>query len=118
MTPMSRLVCRVPSTSGRPEGAHVICYAEAWGQGGIETFLMELFRRCQGKGIAFTLFSTWEWNDNFDTELKALGIDRYTVFPDSKPGQVKRLREGSAAFAELIDVVQADAVYVLYLIHI
>lgn len=112
MTPMSRLVCRVPSTSGRPEGAHVICYAEAWGQGGIETFLMELFRRCQGKGIAFTLFSTWEWNDNFDTELKALGIDRYTVFPDSKPGQVKRLREGSAAFAELIDVVQADAVYV------
>lgn len=109
---VTRFVCRVPLMSGRPVGTHVVCYAEAWGQGGIETFLMELFRRCQGKGITFTLFSTWEWNDNFDTELATLGIDRYTVFPDSKPGQVKRLREGSAAFAELIDAVQADAVYV------
>lgn len=109
---MSDVLCRVPLRGERPEGRCVLCYAEAWGQGGIETFLMELFRRYQGKGLAFALYSCWDWNDGFDAELKALGIDRYTVFVDQKPGQVKRLCEGSAAFGELVDVLEPDAVYV------
>ena len=97
MTRMSKAICRVPLKSGRAEGTHVLCCAEAWGQGGIETFLMDLFRRCQGKGLSFSLYSCWEWSDAFGNELAALGIDRYTVLRDQKPGQVKRLQEGSGA---------------------
>ena len=106
------LVTRVPAPPDGVQGKRVICYSEAWGQGGIETFLMALFRRCQGKGFAFTVFSCWDWNLAMDDELASLGIDRYTVFPDHKPGQVKRLKEGSAAFGELIDRLGPDAVYV------
>lgn len=109
---MNSAMCRVSLRSERPEGRRVLCYAEAWGQGGIETFLMNLFRRCQGNGFAFTLYSCWEWNDGFDAMLETLGIDRYTVFPDCKPGQLRRLREGSAAFGELVDEIKPDAVYV------
>lgn len=105
-------VTRVEPPFLRPEGFRVICYSEAWGQGGIETFLMALFNRLQGKGFAFSLFSTWDWNEKLDVELKKLGIDRYTVFVGHKPGQVKRLREGSASFGELIDALDPDAVYV------
>ena len=112
MTRMSKAICRVPLKGGRAEGAHVLCCAEAWGQGGIETFLMDLFRRCQGKGLSFSLYSCWEWSDAFGNELAALGIDRYTVLRDQKPGQVKRLQEGSAAFGELLDDLGPDAVYV------
>ena len=106
------LITRVPAPDARAQGKRVICYSEAWGQGGIETFLMSLFRRLQGKGFAFTVFSCWDWNPAMDEELASLGIDRYTVFPDHKPGQAKRLREGSAGFGELIDLIHPDAVYV------
>lgn len=106
------LISRVPAPETRAQGKRVICYSEAWGQGGIETFLMSLFRRFQGKGFAFTVFSCWDWNSAMDEEFASLGIDRYTVFPDHKPGQVKRLREGSAGFGELIDLIHPDAVYV------
>ena len=105
-------ITRVPAPDARAQGKRVICYSEAWGQGGIETFLMSLFRRLQGKGFAFTVFSCWDWNPAMDEELASLGIDRYTVFPDHKPGQAKRLREGSAGFGELIDLIRPDAVYV------
>lgn len=90
----------------------MLCYAEAWGQGGIETFLMELFRRLQGKCVSFSLYSCWDWNDSFDDELAKLGIDRYTVFPGHKPGQLKRLCDGSKGFAELANTMRPDAVYI------
>ena len=112
MARMNKAICRVPLKGERVEGSHVLCYVEAWGQGGIETFLMDLFRRCQGKGFAFSLYSCWEWNDAFDTELADRGIDRYTVFRDQKPGQVKRLHEGTAAFRELLDELKPGSVYV------
>ena len=98
-----KYLSRILASNHRSDGIHVLCYSEAWGQGGVETFLMSIFRRWQGKGFYFTLFSCWDWNLALDAELEALGIDRFTVFPDSKPGQVKRLCEGSAAFGALIN---------------
>lgn len=107
-----KYLSRILASNHRSDGIHVLCYSEAWGQGGVETFLMSIFRRWQGKGFYFTLFSCWDWNLALDAELEALGIDRFTVFPDSKPGQVKRLCEGSAAFGALINEIRPDAVYV------
>ncbi len=109
---MCSITCCVPLKGKRAEGSLVLCYAEAWGQGGIETFLMELFRRFQGKGFAFALYSCWDWNDAFDAELGALGIDRYTVFRGEKPGQARRLRDGSASFDKLLAAIKPDAVYI------
>lgn len=109
---MSKIVCKVPAPISYPDGKRVLCYAEAWGQGGIETFLMELFRRLQGKCVSFSLYSCWDWNDSFDDELAKLGIDRYTVFPGHKPGQLKRLCDGSKGFAELANTMRPDAVYI------
>lgn len=106
-----KYLSRILASNHRSDGIHVLCYSEAWGQGGVETFLMSIFRRWQGKGFYFTLFSCWDWNLALDAELEALGIDRFTVFPDSKPGQVKRLCEGSAAFGALINEIRPDAVY-------
>ena len=108
----NNLHVRVNAPEKRPEGKRVLCYSEAWGKGGIETFLMELFRHHQAMNFAFTLFSCWDWNTAFDGELDSLGIDRYTVFPDHKPAQVKRLKEGSNGFAHLIERIKPDAVYV------
>jgi glycosyltransferase involved in cell wall biosynthesis len=105
------LVCQVEPTRA-VLGKKVICYSEAWGQGGIETFLMNLFRRLQGRGFAFDVFSTWDWNDKLDSELSELGVGRWTSFTGHKPGQAERLIKGSAAYGELIDMVGCDVAYV------
>ena len=109
---LSKIVCKVPAPISYSTGKRVLCYAEAWGQGGIETFLMELFRRLQGNGVSFSLYSCWDWNDSFDDELAKLGIDRYTVFSGYKPGQLKRLCDGSKGFAELVNTMSPDVVYI------
>ena len=109
---LSKIVCKVPAPISYSTGKRVLCYAEAWGQGGIETFLMELFSRLQGNGVSFSLYSCWDWNDSFDDELAKLGIDRYTVFSGYKPGQLKRLCDGSKGFAELANAMSPDAVYI------
>lgn len=106
------LLKRLQESVERPAGVHVVVYAEAWGKGGIETFLMNLFRRLQGSDFAFTLFTTWEWNDGYDSELSRLGIDRWTCFTDGQPSQVARLKEGSAAYGKLIEKVGCDVAYV------
>ena len=106
------LVTRVAPPAKRADGLRVICYSEVWGQGGIETFLMTLFQHRQNKGMAFTVYSTWDSNTALDGELEALGIDRYTVFPDFKAGQARRLKEGAAGFAEVVELIKPDAIYI------
>ena len=106
------LVTRVAVPEQHIEGKRVLVYSEAWGQGGIESFLMELFRRHKAYGLAFMVFSCWDWNMSMDAELEALGIARYTVFPGYKPSHAKRLKDGLAGFDEVIDLVKPDAVYV------
>lgn len=108
------IVCKVPLGSSYAEGAgeRILVYAEAWGRGGIESFLMNLFRRLQNNGFNFALFTTWDWNDELDEELSRLGVGRWTRFSGKKPSQIKRLREGPIAYGSLIEQIGCDAAYV------
>lgn len=74
--------------------------------------MMNIFRRLQGNGFSFTVFSTWDWNHGLDSELKRLGIGRWTVFCDEKPDQLTRLRTSPRLFAELAMHQSVDAVYI------
>ena len=90
----------------------VLVYTECWGQGGIETFLMSLFRLHQGKEYTFSLFTCWDMNPTALEELENLGIDRHTIFPGHDPGLLRRSKEGPVKFGELIDEISPEAVYV------
>lgn len=103
---------RVPVSIDMQDGIKVLCYSEAWGQGGIETFLMNLFRRLQGNGFSFSLFSTWDWNERLDKELRSMGIPRWTLFPGEKPSQMTRITKAPVAFKGLIRQVNPDVVYI------
>lgn len=92
--------------------SRVLVYTEAWGQGGIESFLMNVFRYLSGNGFAFDLFSTWDWSDDADDELGRLGIRRTAVFHGHRPSQLTRLRGGLKGFAETLYEGHYDAVYV------
>ncbi len=92
--------------------SRVLVYTEAWGQGGIESFLMNVFRRLSGNGFDFDLFSTWDWSDVADGELGRLGVHRTAVFHGYRPSQLTRLRSGLKGFAEALSEGNYDAVYV------
>lgn len=90
----------------------VLVYSEAWGFGGIETYLMGLFRTLSFRDFSFTLLTTWDWNDSYDDELASLGVERFVVFKGHRPGQVRRLREGLSAFGRLLVERRFDAVHI------
>lgn len=91
---------------------NILVYAEAWGVGGIETYLLGLFRELAPKGFSFTLITTWDWNCSYDDVLASLGVERRAVFNGYKPGQVRRLKDGLSAFKRLLDENSFDAVHI------
>lgn len=90
----------------------VLVYAECWGRGGIEAYLMNVFRLLSPRGFEFTLFTTWDCNTAFDSELSDLSIERRVVFHDACPSQIKRITAGTAAFENLLRLHRYDCVYV------
>lgn len=49
-----KYLSRILASNHRSDGIHVLYYSEAWGQGGVETFLMSIFRRWQGISVLTT----------------------------------------------------------------
>ena len=90
----------------------VLVYAEAWGFGGIESYLMGLFRSLSGSKCQFKLFTTWDWSNERDSELDQLGVNRVVLFDGYKPGQVTRLREGLHAFDKILRSSDWDVVHI------
>lgn len=91
---------------------HVLVYTECWGRGGIESYLMNVFRLLKTQGFDFTLFSTWDCNMAFDSELRDLGIERKAVFSGVCPSQIKRIAAGTAAFDSILRLHSFDCVYI------
>lgn len=92
--------------------AKVLFYSEAWGKGGIETFILNVSPLLVKDGCQVSIFSTWEWPNMDDSMLDEYGIQRFTVFHGYKPGQVKRIKRGVQAFGTLLDASSYDAVWI------
>lgn len=90
----------------------VLIYSEAWGCGGIEAFIMNVLRGAQESDIKFDIYTTWDWNDSYDDELKKMGVHRFTTFKGEKPDQITRLKKGVAGFTEKLKTQHYDAVWV------
>lgn len=90
----------------------VLIYSEAWGKGGIETFICNEISGLQGKGFDFSVFTTWCWENLATFVSDAYGVDQNVVFNGYKPGLVKRTIEGAKAFGHLLSQGEYDAVHI------
>lgn len=52
--------------------AGVLFYSEAWGRGGIETFVRNVMPAVVGAGWEAEVFSTWDWGEGPDPALEGL----------------------------------------------
>lgn len=90
----------------------ILLYSEAWGYGGIESFLMNLIRYLPSDKYSFDIFTTWSWNTSYDEELKQHHVNRYCAFENHKPNLVKRSILGVREFNNLLHSSQYDIVHI------
>lgn len=92
----------------------ILVYVEAWGYGGIESYLMDVFRVLSNSNYNchFKLFSTWDSNQSYDNELNDLGIEREVVFSGYKPNQIVRLCDGLRKFNDILKNQHWDIVHI------
>lgn len=90
----------------------ILFYSEAWGKGGIETFINNLLPFLIGAGYQADVFTTWDWKNQDDTALDKLNVARYTTFHGYRPGQVRRLIAGPRDFRTLLETGDYGIVWI------
>lgn len=90
----------------------VLVYTEAWGKGGIESFVSNEVRALASRGVQFEVFSTWCWKGYEYRGLEGQGVPHRVVFNGHRPSLVKRTLIGAAEFARLLGGTPFDAVHI------
>jgi glycosyltransferase involved in cell wall biosynthesis len=90
----------------------VLFYTEAWGIGGIESFVMNTVETLNRDEFSFDIFSTHDWSDVHDERISQLHGHRYVVFKGDKPGFIKRLLDSGKAWDTLLCQRRYDVVHI------
>jgi glycosyltransferase involved in cell wall biosynthesis len=90
----------------------ILFYSEGWGTGGIEAFIMNVARCLDKTRFQFDIFSTHDYDDGYDDELRALGAKRFTVFHRVKPNLLKRLALSTRRWREILRQGNYDIVHI------
>jgi glycosyltransferase involved in cell wall biosynthesis len=90
----------------------VLFYTEAWGIGGIESFVMNTVETLNRDEFSFDIFSTHDWSDAHDERISQLHGHRYVVFKGDKPGFIKRLLASGKAWDKLLSQRRYDVVHI------
>lgn len=95
-------------------GERVLFFVEGWGNGGIESVVMDTVRAEEFKSAkrAFDIYCICDWNEGFDQEISSLGGRRVTCYPGSRPGQAKKLIAGIRGFSKMLRDANYDVVHV------
>ena len=90
----------------------VLFFQEAWGRGGIETFVMNTIRTLGTDAFNFEIWSAYDWYNGFDDELASRGISRFAAFPGEMPSLVRRFCAGRRLWNERLSKGDVDVVHV------
>ena len=90
---------------------NVLFFAEAWGVGGIESFILNAAGCLARRGCRSTVFAVYEYDDSLVSRLADGGVRLVTAFRDEKPGLAKRLAAGVKAFRHELQTHSYDVVH-------
>ncbi len=90
----------------------ILVYSEAWGKGGIESFICGEISALQGEDYQFDVFTTWCWEGLASYAADAYGVGQYTVYDGYRPNLIKRVIRGAKAFGDLLAANHYDAVHI------
>lgn len=89
----------------------VCVYCDRWQNGGVEAYLMNLFRFWNLSKLDCELVVSEVTTDLYDAELETLGIPRRVTLAQQYPMPVKRILHNLAAVRALLKSERYDAVY-------
>lgn len=95
-------------------GERVLFFVEGWGNGGIESVIMDIVRAedFQSAKRTFDIFCICDWNDGFDQEIESLGGKRFVCYPGARPGLAKKLLSGIRGFSKILKSTKYDVVHI------
>lgn len=89
----------------------ILFYSEAWGLGGIERFMLNVFGNLDKRQYEITLFNTYKWSDKNDLELTKSHVKQYVAM-SRKADLFIRTIEGARQWNALLKRNSYDDVYV------
>lgn len=90
----------------------VLFYTEGWGNGGIESFIVNAISALGNEEFEFEIFCTHDSPSVFDEKIEKLGVPRTAVFKGCKPGLVKRFQASSFMWDEILSQADYDVVHI------
>lgn len=90
----------------------ILFYSEGWGLGGIERFIINDAETLDHNKYSFDIFSTHDWNNTLDSEIKSMGGHRYSLFSGHKPNLATRLIQGTRYWNSLLKKNEYDIVHI------
>lgn len=92
----------------------VLFFVEGWGNGGIESVIMDIVKAedFQSAKRTFDIFCICDWNDGFDQEIESLGGKRFVCYPGARPGLAKKLLSGIRGFSKILKSTKYDVVHI------
>lgn len=90
----------------------LLFYSEAWGRGGIETFIKNVFPDLISHGFTVEIMTTWSWSGIDEPVVDCSGLRRTCVFRGYRPNQLKRLLCGLRVWRSMIKTGSYDAVWI------
>lgn len=91
---------------------NVLLYSEGWGNGGIESFIVNLIKTVDQEKFSFDVFCTHDTDSIYNKMLNNQSISRYVVFQGYKPNLIKRLFASVRAWRNQLSQKQYDAVHI------
>ena len=90
----------------------VLVYTEAWGKGGIETFVSNEVRLLSSEATKFEVFSTWCWKGCKQRGLEHPFTPHKVVFVGFRPNLVRRTLVGYSEFSKELKHNNYDVVHI------
>lgn len=90
----------------------ILFYNDKWLNGGIESFIMNIYRNINLKNLKIDILVSQNGTDIYDEEIKALGGKKYVTLDKTFKSPIKRTIANFSAFYKKIKQIDADIIHI------
>lgn len=90
----------------------ILFYNDKWLNGGIESFIMNIYRNINLKNLKIDILVSQNGTDIYDEEIKALGGKKYVTLDKTFKSPIKRTIANFSAFYKKVKQIDADIIHI------
>lgn len=90
----------------------IVFYCDKWLSGGIESFIMNIYRNIDMKNINIDVLVSQDGNNSYDEEIKKLGGNKYITLEKKYNSPIKRTIFNFSAFYKKVKKLDIDIIHI------